>query len=361
MTAASGIERHVTVVTGAGASTALGIDGVVVPTMSGWVNRLMDLSPSGARWVGLTRESDTFAFETKLGHFLNFQGSLDDCISYLDDRDGTTAEKLRTIRDIVTDFSSHVAKSVNDSFAADCTDPAKSADAYGKLISALGISSEEGLALLTTNFDMSAEQALDRIGYSVFWGERAALNNDNVRIYPDFADIGRSTVPVLHLHGAVNWWESNGGKVYRVTEANRSSVPASSVPAMLLPGLDKSYDRPFLRSIWEHAERIVLNSSRVMVIGNSLHDRRLVQLLTVVPPQHLGIGLNVRANDTADSWNKRSRFMAERTGLQAHFIPISFGPNLKCHEDSMRRFLRHDSIELEVNSLDLTEVKARPP
>lgn len=167
-------------------------------------------------------------------------------------------------------------------------DTAAAADAYAALHTLLRSTDQKGrqsyLAHATTNYDLAIEAALDADTTSELISGFASRRGDAAsRFTPNLlTSVNDSTrlVPVLHLHGAVGWYE-HSGDVVRRTPADET-FDERRVPALLLPDEQKDPTAfgPPAAQIWGAFRHHLRNATHILVLGQSLHDAHIVNLLT---------------------------------------------------------------------------------
>jgi len=137
---------------------------------------------------------------------------------------------------------------------------------------------EPELIVATTNYDRSAESALASLGLTVDAGFRQVPHRT-----PEFEAGGlvgerQGTTPVIHLHGAVGWYERNGSVgEHPADQPFNSSLGA---PVVLYPDPDKDpTSDATVSELWAELEAALVVVDAVLVIGHSLHDPPLVRAL----------------------------------------------------------------------------------
>lgn len=140
------------------------------------------------------------------------------------------------------------------------------------------------IAHVTTNYDPAIEVAIgmdDRLqlldGFSQLRGGGSQIYNPE-----GIADRHRDAtdrVPVLHLHGAVGWYQRSDGQVTRL--AADEGYDDRRTPALLLPDNRKDPLRSgaATQATWHQFVGLLNESTHVLLIGHSLHDRHLLEAL----------------------------------------------------------------------------------
>lgn len=206
-------------VTGAGASTALGAAGSRLPMMGEWCNALVHrlLEKSYLAATGLYNDMEPMTFEQQLGRFLRsvtaFSQIKDVAIASVNFPSSEMTRGLSTefldgwhyntafhLEQIVQEI--HVC--LYEQFAEPRYDPQAARDAYSDLLTALGINQATRLVYATTNYDILGETALGLLGFHPDWGMYSPL-----RTQPSarFRSKGCSMV----CHGLLRCFTSTGG------------------------------------------------------------------------------------------------------------------------------------------------------
>jgi len=164
-------------------------------------------------------------------------------------------------------------------FGAAAIDEEKAADAYDGLLEVLG--RPKDLVMVTTNYDPAIELALYGIGLQPETGFERVPGRA-----PQFKPEGMverlrkapGAVPVLHLHGAVGWYEKRGKGLER--EQHLPFQRSNGRPMVLYPDPDKDPTRDALvQSLWDEFDIALEGATHVIVLGHSLHDAALVSRL----------------------------------------------------------------------------------
>jgi hypothetical protein len=213
--------------------------------------------------------------------------------------------------------------------------------AYGNLFQELGVTPQTHLVLATTNYDVSAEVALDALGYRPDWGE--SMNplgqpSDRALSVEGILDGLPRHTPVLHLHGRVNWLMTPDGIAKSSGMYQESSPDDMGVPIAMLPQLEKDYQGDaFLASMWATFKTALVRSQRVLILGHSLNDVELMDEIVTAFPEGQGVGITIRMNDDGsarfDSDEHEALVINRLT--RANRIPMSFGPEPAYHIPSL--------------------------
>jgi hypothetical protein len=295
---------HVVVVTGAGASRALGADGQPVAMMPQWATDLVGRLGEAANVLGLSADMDGPAFEAAIGRFLTFTtalprvaalGTLGDMTNLVGlgprSEGGRFAPWQQTALSNQRSIQQALWQSLYLNFGRPRIDAERAYGSYHRLhefirttYTANGLS--PWISHATTNFDPAIEIAID------LEIQRDYPNNEKVDGFskvsgggqdlwaPNLFNAARPNhngyIPVMHLHGAVGWYfdEARGIK-RRPTDEELS--PADT-PALLLPDDHKdpaSFPTPIFQ-IWEEFKTLLQNATHVLFVGHSLHDPHLL-------------------------------------------------------------------------------------
>ena len=269
--------------------------------MTDWSNQLLDdLFKTDRDLPGIIPLSLNLSgeeFERSLGEFLREAEGFMAARQLSWRLEGHSADWYDTQYTRVEKVVRIIYDSVYRTFSALHIDGDRAGAAYGRLL----LEALDGRAvphsswvLATTNYDLLGELAVTRLGAQPMNGETYPPPRRFHRV--SAANINQSTlvhsVPVLHLHGCVRWVRrSQNGDDEVLALALEEHFPAMGRPLVILPDLDKLYPDPLITAIWAQFEDALSRARRVMVLGHSLNDRRLVSTLRerVQPPSRLAI------------------------------------------------------------------------
>lgn len=276
-------------VTGAGASRDLGKE-EPLPLMDTWSNLLceaLDRRESNlAAAIGLKPGLSGPDFERALGDFLRWQdmrhleakfaglggphpgSSFGEQQRARENQDGRVEAVTRVLR-----------ASLFDNFGAHRVDSKRAASAYGGLLDK--VARDISLVCATTNYDLSLGMALRDLGHTPHVGF-AEDPFGTPRLYADglvdWETNHSERTAVLHLHGAVGWYESNGEVLWRGGDQPYNDT--LGVPVILYPDPDKDPTRDsIVQSLWREFRKALDDATHVLVIGHSLNDPALNEQL----------------------------------------------------------------------------------
>lgn len=290
-------KRQLVLVTGAGASLHLGRDDRQLPLMADWSNTLIEAlgraEPGLASTIDLREGLGGEEFEERLGAFLRWTQTFDAIGRFLPvgrpGPDTPITSEVKSWLSRAQQRATLIVQAINASlwreFGLNRIDRAKAGSTYQELFRALDVLPGEGstqLVSATTNYDLSGEAALDRLGYIPDTGARAEFGGthhlDLEQVDPWGDD--PSKVPHLHLHGAVGWYRQPG-KGIRIEPGDQDYDDRLS-PAVLYPDPDKD---PLgevemgVHALWGKLADAMQSATHVLVVGHSLHDRPLLDAL----------------------------------------------------------------------------------
>lgn len=259
-----------------------------MPLMRDWAGTLCEAldaeEPGLAQACGLDPEFDGPQFEEALGDLLiwNRMRPLEEKFEplALNNFNGQPREKLRMARKNTSDRLVKIRSAVNGTlyrqFSHVAVDDARAVAAYGSLLKQLR---KPDVAIATTNYDRSAESALLKLGYSVVNGFVGDPPGRKIFEPASLAEMRGKGVTLLHLHGAVGWYERNGEVV--LDNADEDHDDSRGSPVVLYPERGKNpSENVIVAELWRELEFAVENARRVLVIGHSLHDQPLVDVLS---------------------------------------------------------------------------------
>jgi hypothetical protein len=282
-------------VTGAGASCAFGINNTNFPLMSDWsdflVEKLAAAGPEVLAATGLAPQLSGPEFEARLGEFLQRVAAYQTIEPLLSASFGFSRSATLG-QDALLDWYREVGSGLNGAVNTvveslyECFDEGRAhvdlaVNAYQRLFRALNINHTDRLVYATTNYDTIAEHALRRSGRLIDSGERQTAR-DGDPTYLDTSGVldgmPRYT-PLLHLHGRIGWYRSDGAPAAVVNKATRHSSEFG-VPIVMLPDPGKSYDeQPVIIDTWAEFRAALRRAKKVLVLGHSLNDKPLVDAL----------------------------------------------------------------------------------
>jgi hypothetical protein len=175
---------------------------------------------------------------------------------------------------------------LHDQFGLGRVDNELAASAYRALLRHF---KNPALVVATTNYDRSAEAALSEIGHNVDTGFRSAPER-TPRLRPTGMVSDQPVgIPVLHLHGAVGWYERDGNVENHF--GDQPYNPSLGVPAVLYPDPDKDpTSSAYVSLLWSEFRTALDGADVVLVIGHSLNDRPLVgELREIARKKRVGI------------------------------------------------------------------------
>jgi hypothetical protein len=233
-----------------------------------------------------------------------------------------------------------VNESLYDQFGMRRVSDEAALEAYGRLINVVEARNKlDRLVVATRNYDRAAESALRGLGFLPETGfapesERSRWL-DPSGLVERCADDPR-VVPVLHLHGAVGWYEQQG-RVYD-RSGDQPINPTLGAPVVLYPDPDKDpTSDAAVDMLWREFRYALDHSTHVLVIGHSLNDPALVRVLGELPSD-TSIGVTVLEGDD-DSW------LREKVP-RALSVPARLGPELSISGAAVAAFSRARSESL---------------
>jgi hypothetical protein len=321
-------------ITGAGASRNLGLDGPL-PLMSDWADSLCSaLNESEERLARACRLSTGMTgpeFEESLGLLLRWHQvrELEQRFAGLGGyQPGEVSEAALDIRNHISVRMKLVMEAINrtlfEEFGQERVDDERATAAY-KLL--MGMLDYPDLILATTNYDRSAEAGLSGLGIDTDTGFRARPGRTPL-LNPDGMVLNRQRkTPVLHLHGAVGWYEADG----KVAEhhADRAYNASFGSPVLLYPDPDKDpTSSAVVAKLWAEFDTALKDVDRVLVLGHSLHDPALLRALEGAALSKPVVVTYLTAQDRDEM---QARFP------RGAFVPMNFGPEIETHQDVLRR------------------------
>jgi hypothetical protein len=334
-------------ITGAGASTEFGSDRKPLPLMPQWSESLVKkMFDSGADQYGLSglRTGMTGPeFEIALGDFLRRAeafAQIRDVVALTAHAPNLGGPQIQTWYDQVAggfdSVNRVIVSSLMEEFHHSRLAVSDATVAYRALLDMARLPQAKGVVYATTNYDALGELALEDLGAHPDAGEPArqygghATGLDVVGL---LNDMERHT-PVLHLHGKAGWYRDDRGRVQVLDVQQHHS--SHGVPVVMLPDPNKSFaGDDVLALLWAQFQEAVVDAGRILVLGHSLADQQLANILTTVPNK-LGItyfGTN-GDRDTAQLERLRNDF-----GRGPAYFPVKFGRKLEGSWDLVAQWL----------------------
>ena len=169
-------------------------------------------------------------------------------------------------------------RQAHEQFGQRHIDNAKAASAYKSLLGQL----ESDLIFATTNYDRAGESALATLGYEIDNGFRSRPHRTPTLEPNELVEGLGGKTPVLHLHGAVGWYEKDGAVVEH--HADQPYNPSLGTPVVLYPDPEKDPTNDAIVSqLWAEFHKAVEVADAIVVIGHSLHDPALARALSAIP------------------------------------------------------------------------------
>ncbi|HEX8745078.1 MAG TPA: hypothetical protein VF712_18275 [Thermoleophilaceae bacterium] len=300
--------------------------------------------PRLADAIGLRDGIEGTAFEKTLGELLRWQELRplnkrfrglggDRAGAFFTEVDRAYELEERRLKDIIAAINTSLFRS----FGATQIDTEKATDAYGPLLRLLG--DGDDLTIVTTNYDPAAWLALKELGKRP---ETGFDRSPGIRppIAPEgMVETARATkeaVAVLHLHGAVGWYEKEEDGARRVYEhlPDEPFDPGRGRPVVLYPDPDKDPTRDaVVQDLWQEFDSALEGADVVVVIGHSLNDPALVsKLRTAAEFTDVCIGVYPGPREAFGDGEPTTIAQAEvdrireNVSLQVDVVPVRFGP-----------------------------------
>ncbi len=258
-----------------------------MPLMHDWSDALCKAleqqEPNLARACHLLPGMGGPEFEENLGLLLRWQQ-----VRHLEERFqdlggakvGTHVNRVVEARRNIDQRMEIVMQTVNatlyEQFGQDRVDDGRAQATYSSLLQE--VSDPEDLILATTNYDRSGESALAALGRDVDAGFRTRPHRTPKLEPAGLVMERRKKTPVIHLHGAVGWYEKEGSVGEH--HADQPYNPSLGTPVVLYPDpvKDPTSDAT-VSELWNEFDTALEVADSVLVIGHSLHDPALVRAL----------------------------------------------------------------------------------
>lgn len=334
-------------ITGAGASTEFGSDRKPLPLMPQWsetlVNKMFDSGADQYGLSGLRTGMTGPQFEAALGDFLRRAeafAQIRPVAALTASAPGLGGPQIQTWYDQVANafdrINEVIVSSLMQEFHHNRLAVSFATEAYRQLLDLARLPNTTGLVYVTTNYDALGELALEDLGAHPDAGEPArqygghATGLDVVGLLDDMS---RHT-PVLHLHGKVGWYRDDRGRV-QVLDVQQHHA-SHGVPVVMLPDPNKSFaGDDVLALLWAQFQEAVTDARRILVLGHSLADRQLVNILRGVSGK-LGV---TYLGTSADRDTAQLERLRNELGRDPAYFPVKFGPKLEGSWDQVGRWL----------------------
>jgi hypothetical protein len=200
-----------------------------------------------------------------------------------------------------------------DHFGQNRIDDSKAVATYGRLLEQLD---NPLLLLATTNYDRAAETAITGLGQEIDTGFRGRFPRTPTLSPSGMIETDKT--PIIHLHGAVGWYEREGA-----VEDHYADQPYNSslgTPVVLYPDPEKDpTSDTFVDQLWAEFRAALDIADTVLVIGHSLHDPALTRALVATSHEKQVV---ISIFDSADEER------VERLVPRALVTMMDFGPDL---------------------------------
>lgn len=338
-------QKRMVVLAGAGASRNLGINGSM-PLMKEWSESLSDALD--AEWKGLANRLGLRGlergdqFEAKLGQLFAFREALSICEPYIElgaKENGAVPTNIYTwftecerrciqVEDVLQ-------RNLYDNFGRDKVDGQAAAHAYGSLCDRLRENYFfDRVDFATTNYDAAIEEALTLIQVPIDDGFVSHGTGTPTLELSNFVNRLGDATGVLHLHGAVGWYQAED-EIER-WPTNKPLNTTLGVPAILPPDDRKALGTlaGWASEVFEAFAELVSNASHVLILGHSLNDSHLTEVLG-------DVSANVAVTHVVGATEAEIDALSSRLP-NASVFGYTFGPNPDLDVESFNRFLRRD-------------------
>jgi hypothetical protein len=212
-----------------------------------------------------------------------------------------------------------------DQFGQDRVDDKRAASAYRALLTELG---DPDLICATTNYDRSAEAALDALGRDVDSGFVHRVGRAPVFRPDGLVTRVENQTPFLHLHGAVGWYERDGVVIDHYANLPYNATLGSPVVLYPDPEKDPTSDA-IVSQLWHEFYAALDLADHVLLLGHSLHDPALIRALGTAAATKK-VAVSYRSDRTLDRIRE----------LLPSAIPmrIEFGPDLDIDRSAVAAF-----------------------
>lgn len=122
-------------------------------------------------------------------------------------------------------------------------------------------------SIITFNYDIELEKSLIRLNIPYNYGMKL-VNYD----YPDHNKDNPESLPILKLHGSVNWaYPEDRGKKLTVYKSYKEAFEKAKYRVLIPPTWQKIFTGP-IQSVWQNAVNVLSTATRIIIIGFSLPE-----------------------------------------------------------------------------------------
>jgi len=237
---------------------------------------------------------------------------------------------------VLTQAIDAIHESLVEEFGKRTYDTNKGTNAYRNILGAMRI--QQGVSkwvCATTNYDQNSEGILYDLGFRPTYGvsvhPRGGEKTIDVRGLVQ--NMGSQEVPVLHLHGAVGWFQRTNGDTY-ATVPNGGPQTTGDIPIVMLPDPEKDYQsNGTIRDSWTEFRDALRRAKKVLIVGHSLNDKVIVDSLNelVEPVTRVGVAVQGQQGDQNPSraGAELVRRIPELFGATLVTFPLIFGDKLR--------------------------------
>ena len=191
------------------------------------------------------------------------------------------------------------------------------AAAYSQI---LAETNECRLIVATTNYDRAAESALYMAGRTTNTGFAGKPHMTPALDPSGMLDDLTAEIPVIHLHGAVGWYEAEG--VVSDHYGDRPYNPTLGTPVVLYPDPDKDPTSDALvQQLWDQFDKAIEIADLILVIGHSLHDPALVEALHSAVADGTRVVVSYLGDESGEQ--------IDRQLPDARVVQMQFGPTIE--------------------------------
>lgn len=238
-------------------------------------------------------------------------------------------QDVEPVRDRYRRIESRICQVVVDEYGE--VDPAKAKALYEPMFSALWAQAGlETLPMFTLNYDVAIERAATRLGLRLVDGIRrggplvSPWSEAEFRTYVPSRGL---TVVLFKLHGSTTWAWANDRSLVEVP-LGTGKDPGSLRHALLYPYLtQKDLEREPFKTGYAYLEACLAKARVLLIMGTSLRDRHLVQILREAVVTNRG--LNVVLLDPSLDYDRLVEIVGVGPGhtvnLEAGFTPETSG------------------------------------
>ncbi|WP_411824676.1 SIR2 family protein [Leptospira sp. 'Mane'] len=120
-------------------------------------------------------------------------------------------------------------------------------------------------SIITLNYDLEIEKAFNNLKIPYTY------NLENVHYDTTLTKFDKKSIPILKLHGSINWATVNNNEKLTIFEDYSKAFENGISRLLIPPTWQKAFNGP-IQEIWEHSKIVLSSASRIIILGFSLPE-----------------------------------------------------------------------------------------